>query len=154
MDLIVTDGHEGLLAAVSALFSATPRQRCVVHKQRNVLNAIPHRERKEVSTELAGIFKQEKKEDALLNLAAFKAKYQKCYPEAIRSLCEDEEHLFTFYAFPQVMHRYIRSTNAFESFFSNVRQRTDQIDAFTPATTSLPIVRALMQDFRLPKLPV
>jgi putative transposase len=27
MDLIVTDGHEGLLAAVSDLFSATPRQR-------------------------------------------------------------------------------------------------------------------------------
>ena len=51
MDLIVTDGHEGLLTAVSALFSATLRQRCVVHKQRNVLHAIPHRERKEVSTE-------------------------------------------------------------------------------------------------------
>ena len=49
----------------------------MVHKQRNVLNAIPHRERKEVSAELAGIFKQEKKEDALLNLTAFKAKYQK-----------------------------------------------------------------------------
>ena len=70
MDLIVTDGHDGLLAAVSALFSATPRQRCVVHKQRNVLNAIPHRERKEVSSDLAGVFKQEKKEDALLNVAA------------------------------------------------------------------------------------
>ena len=27
IDLIVTDGHDGLLAAVSALFSATPRQR-------------------------------------------------------------------------------------------------------------------------------
>jgi putative transposase len=27
IDLIVTDGHEGLLAAVSDLFSATPRQR-------------------------------------------------------------------------------------------------------------------------------
>src|SRR3989440_73590 len=129
LDLMVTDGHEGLLAAISALFSATPRQRCVVHKQRNVLNAIPHRERKEVSTELAGIFKQEKKEDALLNLAAFKAKYQKRYPEAIRSLCEDEEHLLTFYAFPPVMHRSIRTTNAIESFFSHVRQRTDQIDA-------------------------
>jgi putative transposase len=71
MDLIVTDGHEGLLAAVSALFTATPRQRCVVHKQRNVMNAIPHRERQEVSTELAGIFKQVKKEDALLNVAAW-----------------------------------------------------------------------------------
>lgn len=37
----------------------------------------------------------------------------------------------TFYAFPQVMYRYLRSTNAIESLFSNVRQRTDQIDAFT-----------------------
>src|SRR6266566_4753060 len=154
MDLIVTDGHDGLLAAVSALFSATPRQRCVVHKQRNVLSAIPHRERKEVSAELAGIFKQEKKEDAVLNLAAFKAKYQKRYPEAIRSLCEDEEHLLTFYAFPQVMHRYIRTTNAIESFFSNVRQRTDQIDAFTTETSCLAIVWAVMQDIRLPKIPV
>jgi transposase-like protein len=70
MDLIVTDGHEGLLAATLALFPATPRQRCVVHKQRNVMNAIPHRERQEVSGELAGIFKQTKKEDALLNLSA------------------------------------------------------------------------------------
>jgi putative transposase len=33
VDLIVTDGHDGLLAAVSALFTATLRQRCVVHKQ-------------------------------------------------------------------------------------------------------------------------
>jgi putative transposase len=154
MDLIITDGHEGLLAAVSALFSATPRQRCVVHKQRNVLNAIPHRERKEVIAELAGVFKQEKKEDALLNLAAFKAKYQKRYPEAIRSLCEDEEHLLTFYAFPQVMHRYIRTTNAIESLFSNVRQRTDQIDAFTTETSCLTIVWAVMQDIHLPKIPV
>jgi transposase-like protein len=39
----------------------------------------------------------------------------------MRSLMEDEEYLLTFYAFPPVMHRYIRSTNATPSFFSNVR---------------------------------
>ncbi len=70
MDLIVTDGHEGLLSAVSALFPATPRQRCLVHKQRNVLNAIAHREQKEVATELAGIWKSASKEEALTQLAA------------------------------------------------------------------------------------
>jgi len=154
IDLLVTDGHDGLLAAISSLFPTTLRQRCLVHKQRNVMNAIPRREQQEVSTELTGIWKQEKKEDALLNLAAFKAKYQKRYPEAVRSLCEDEEHLLTFYAFPQVMHRYIRTTNAIESFFSNVRQRTDQIDAFTSETSCLTIVWAVMQDIRLPKIPV
>jgi putative transposase len=154
VDLLVTDGHDGLLAAVSALFPATLRQRCLVHKQRNVMNAIPKREYQEVVSDLVGIWKQEKKEEALLNLAAFKAKYQKRYPEAVRSLCEDEEHLLTFYAFPQVMHRYIRSTNAIESLFSNVRQRTDQIDAFTTETSCLTIVWAVMQDIRLPKIPV
>ena len=70
MDLIVTDGHEGLLAAVADLFAATLRQRCLVHKQRNVMSAIPKREQQEVATELSGIFKQEKREEALLNLAA------------------------------------------------------------------------------------
>lgn len=154
MDLIVTDGHEGLLAAVSALFPATLRQRCLVHKQRNVMNAIPKREREEVSIELAGIWKQEKKEDALLNLTAFQAKYRQRYPEAVRSLMDDEEHLLTFYAFPPVMHRYIRSTNAIESFFSNVRQRTDQIDTFTTEMSCLTIVWATMQAIHLPRIPV
>lgn len=154
IDLIVTDGHDGLLAAVGSLFPATPRQHCLVHKQRNVMNAIPKREQQEVAAELTGIFKQENKENALLNLAAFKAKYRLRYPEAIRSLIEDEEHLLTFYAFPPVMHRYIRSTNAIESLFSNVRQRTDQIDTFTTETSCLTIVWAVMQDIRLPKIPV
>ena len=154
VDLIVTDGHEGLLAAVSSLFTATLRQRCVVHKQRNVMNAIPKREQNTVATELSGIWKSATKEEALTQLAAFKGKYSQRYPEAVRSLMEDEEHLLTFYAFPPVMHRYIRTTNAIESFFSNVRGRTDQIDAFTTETSCLTIVWAVMQAIRLPKIPV
>src|SRR5579883_1521484 len=62
IDLLVTDGHDGLLAAVAALFPATPRQRCLVHKQRNVMSAIPKREQAEVSADLTGIWKQETKE--------------------------------------------------------------------------------------------
>jgi putative transposase len=67
IDLIVSDGHDGLLAAVASLFPATLRQRCLVHKQRNVMNAIARREQKEVATELAGIWKQEKKEVSVLS---------------------------------------------------------------------------------------
>ncbi len=47
-----------------------------------------------------------------------------------------------------------RSTNAIESLFGNVRQRTDQIDAFTTETSCLTIVWAVMQDICLPKIPV
>ena len=152
IDLIVTDGHDGLLSAVSQLFAATPRQRCLVHKQRNVLNAIPRRERGEVQAELVGIWEQPTKQEAVAQLEAFKAKYGKRYPEAMRSLTEDEEHLLTFYEFPAAMHRYIQTTNAIESLFSNVRQRTDQIDVFTTETSCLTIVWATIQDIRLHKL--
>ncbi len=152
IDLIVTDGHEGLLAAASDLFAATPRQRCLVHKQRNVLNAIPRRERGDVQTELVGIWEQPSRQEALTQLAAFKAKYMVRYPEAVRSLMEDEEHLLTFYAFPQRMHRHIQTTNAIESLFSNVRQRTDQIDVFTTETSCLTIVWATIQDIRMHKI--
>jgi putative transposase len=152
IDLIVTDGHDGLLAAVSDLFAATPRQRCLVHKQRNVLNAIPRRERGEVQAELLGIWDQASKQEAVAQLAAFKAKYSKRYPEAVRSLAEEEDKTFTFYEFPVSMHRYIQTTNAIESLFSNVRQRTDQIDVFTTETSCLAIVWATIQDIRLHKL--
>lgn len=154
IDLIVTDGHEGLLAAVSELFAATPRQRCLVHKQRNVLSAIPRRERGEVQAELVSIWEHPTKQEALIQLAAFKAKYGKRYPEAVRSLAEDEEHLLTFYAFPTTMHRHIQTTNAIESLFSNVRQRTDQIDVFTTETSCLTIVWATIQDIHLHKIAV
>jgi putative transposase len=152
IDLIVTDGHDGLLAAAAELFSATPRQRCLVHKQRNVLNAIPRRERGDVQAELVGIWEQPTQPEAVAQLAAFQAKYSKRYPEAVRSLMEDEVHLLTFYEFPQALHRHIQTTNAIESLFSNVRQRTDQIDVFTTETSCLAIVWATMQDIRLHKL--
>jgi putative transposase len=154
IDLIVSDGHDGLLAAVADLFSSTPRQRCLVHKQRNILNAIPRRERDGVQAELVGIWNQPTKQEALIQLAAFKAKYTQRYPEAVRSLAEDEEHLLTFYAFPQTMHRHIQTTNAIESLFSNVRQRTDQMDVFTTETSCLAIVWATIQDIRLHKISV
>ena len=117
-----------------------------------MLNAIPRRERGGVQAELGGIWDQPTKEEALTHLAAFKAKYAQRYPEAVRSLVEDEEHLLTFYAFPAAMHRHIQTTNAIESLFSNVRQRTDQIDVFTTETSCLTIVWATMQDIRLHKI--
>ncbi len=154
IDLIVTDGHDGLLAALTELFAATPRQRCLVHKQRNVLAAISKRERDHVQAELVGIWQQPTRPEAMTQLAAFKARYAQRYPEAVRSLTEDEEHLLTFYAFPAAMHRHIQTTNAIESLFSNVRQRTDQIDVFTTEMSSLSIVWATIQDIRLHKISV
>ncbi len=116
------------------------------------MNAIPRRERADVQAELVGIWEHPTKQEAVIQLVAFKAKYGQRYPEAVRSLAEDEEHLLTFYAFPATMHRHIQTTNAIESLFSNVRQRTDQIDVFTTEDSCLTIVWATIQDIRLHKI--
>jgi transposase-like protein len=99
-----------------------------------------------------GIWEHPSKEEGVAELAAFKAKYSKRYPEAVRSLAEEEEKTFTFYEFPQALHRHIQTTNAIESLFSNVRQRTDHIDVFTTETSCLAIVWATIQDIRLHKI--
>jgi len=56
-----------------------------LHNQRNVLNAVPRRERQQVETELLGIWTQPNKEGALTQLAAFKTKYAQLYPEAVKA---------------------------------------------------------------------
>jgi putative transposase len=96
IDLIVTDGHDGGLSAVAALFPATPRQRSLLPKQCKVLNAIPRRVRREVEIELVGIWAQPNKKWALTQLAAFKVKYGHLYSEAVRSASEEEEKTLTF----------------------------------------------------------
>ena len=49
------------------------------HKQRNILNAIPRRERGDVQAELVGIWEQPTQPEAVAQLAAFQAKYSKRY---------------------------------------------------------------------------
>jgi transposase-like protein len=72
----------------------------------------------------------------------------------VRSLREEEDKTMTFYDFPQTLHRSIRTTNAIESLWSLVRQRTDQIDSFTMEMSCLTIVWATIEGIRLRKVPV
>jgi transposase-like protein len=47
------------------------------------------------------------------------------------------------------MHRHIQTTNAIESLWSLVRQRTDQIDVFTTEDSCLAIVWATIGGYPL-----
>jgi putative transposase len=69
-------------------------------------------------------------------------------------LAEEEDKTLTFYQFPEPMHRSIRTTNAIESLWSLVRQRTDQIGVFTTQMSCLTIVWATIESIALRKIPV
>ena len=154
LDLAVSDGNDGLIAALKEVFPQTPLQRCVVHKQRNVVSAVPKRLKGQIGAEVAAIWQQPDKENATMVVEAFKLRYAKTYPEAVASLNEGWEETLTFYDFPVVMQRYIKTTNAIESTFSQVRGRTDQVDAFTNEDSCLMLVWATLEGIRFQRIPV
>lgn len=154
VEVFVTDGNDGLVASLAEVFPTTPRQRCWLHKYRNVVAALPKRVRGQVGAELEAIWHQPDKENAKLMLQAFKLRYASRYPEAVDSLEEAEAETLTFYDFPQVMHRYIRTTNAIESIFSVVRQRTDLIDVFTNEDSLVMLVWASLKGITFQRIPV
>lgn len=126
----------------------------MVHKHKNVVAALPRRVRGQIGAELDAIWQQPDKDNARLMLEAFKLRYGSRYPEAVASLMEAEAETLSFYDFPQVMWRYIRTTNAIESTFSVVRQRTDLIDVFTNEDSCLMLVWASLKGITFQRIPV
>ena len=55
MELIVTDGGKGLLAALPFVYPGIPVQRCWTHKTRSVLNHIRKADQKTAKKDLAAV---------------------------------------------------------------------------------------------------
>ncbi len=60
----------------------------------------------------------------------------------------------TFYDFPPVLHRYIKTTNTIESTFSQVRKRTDGLDVFTNEESCLMLGWATLQGVTFQRISV
>lgn len=127
--LWITDGHQAMLNALEAKFPDSPRQRCVKHKMDNVLSYVPEKQRDPVRTELRAIFYQQDREAAEQEIAAFCAKFESIYPTAVACLRRDLDACLTFYAFPKVHWKTIRTTNVIERLYNEVKRRTKKMAA-------------------------
>jgi putative transposase len=154
VDLFVTDGGEGVIAALAQSFSSSKRQRCVTHKMRNVLAHIPHRKKAEIGGALKAIYKQTSQAEALAEAELFAARYEKAYPAAVTSLQNDFLASLAYYDFDKVLWRYLRTTNALEGLFSNVRLRTNSVKVFASEESCMRMVWAVSQTIQFQRMPV
>jgi len=154
IELAVTDGDAGLIAAFERAFARAKRQRCLTHKVKNVISYLPKKHKKEVSQALAGMFAQVEERKAREHLAAFKLRYEKDFPEAVKCLEEDWESCLTYYQFPRAMQKHIRSTNALEGLFSTIRRRTDSMGLFQNEQSCLLIIWAVLKSTRFIRIAV
>jgi putative transposase len=129
IDLWITDGGKAMINAIDNKFPTAKRQRCVRHKMENVLGYIPNQQQDQVYPELRAIFYQENREKAEQTAVAFFAKYGNIYPTATDSLQRDLDSCLTFYQFPESHWRYIRTSNAIERLFQEVKKRSHKMAA-------------------------
>lgn len=147
--LVIHDGNTGLIKALKAVWTDVPRQRCIAHKIRNVLGRVPREHQGEVKRALRKIFYAPNLEEALDAVKAFAAKYGKRFPTACGILARDLGDCLTFYRFPEMHWKRLRTSNVIERAFREVRRRTNVVGRFPGETAALTLIWATLEQDRL-----
>jgi putative transposase len=144
VELVVSDEHEGLKAAIARHFQGASHQRCQVHYARNLLGMIGATKRKELAADLRGIFAAPDRRSALELASRVADKWhKKGYEKVAEHLEEHIEECLTCLAFPESHRRRIRTTNGLERFNQEIKRRSRVIRIFPDRSACLRLVTAL-----------
>jgi transposase-like protein len=136
LKLIIIDGGKGLLAALPLVYSDVPIQRCWAHKTRNVLNYVKRADQKKVKKSLHRISHARNLREAHKAAQRFVARWQTSYPKAVRCLSQDLPELLSFLQVKiSLPPSALRTTNAIERRFREVRRRTRPMGTFSDHTS-------------------
>jgi putative transposase len=144
VELVVSDGHEGLKAAITRHFQGASWQRCQVHYARNLLGMVSLAKRKELGADLRGIFAAPDREQAFGIASSVAEKWRKKGHEKVS--CHLEEHIeecLTCLAFPESHRRRIRTTNGLERLNQEIKRRSRVVRIFPNRESCLRLVSAL-----------
>jgi transposase-like protein len=147
--LFITDGNQGLLKAIKDIWPEVPRQRCAVHRIRNVLARVPKKRQDEVRKALHRIFYAACLDDARDEAKQFLSRYSREFPTAAETLARHLEECLTFYRFPERHWTHIRTSNVIERAFKEVKRRTRVVGRFPNETSALVMVFSLLEEERL-----
>ena len=142
--LVTTDGAPALIAAVEEIWPKSLRQRCVMHKTRNILDKVPQSAQPEIKQRLQSIWNAPNRATADILLGDFLATYEPVYPSAVACLLDDLEASLAFLRCPALHHKRIRTTNLIERAFAEQRRRTKTIPRFWNERSCLKLVFATL----------
>ena len=136
LDVICVDGGSGLLAALPRVFHGIPVQRCWAHKIRNVLDKIRKADQPKVKRALHKIMNAVNAPAARSAARRFAERFQEQYPAAVACLRNDLDELLTCFRYKtEAERRAVRTTNAVERRFREVRRRTRPMGTFQDKTS-------------------
>ena len=130
LEMICVDGGQGLLAAPA--YHGIPVQRCQAHKIRNVLDKVRKVDQDAVRQDLHAVMNADNRTRARSAANRFATRREEAYPRAVACLRDDLDDLLTCFQDPD-QRRQVRTTNAIERRFREVRRRT--LGAFQDRTS-------------------
>ena len=116
-ELLIIDGAPGLEAALTALWPDVPRQRCTVHKHRNLVAHAPKKLHDEISADYTDMIYGKTVKAVEARRKAFVRKWRLKCPSVAASLEEAGANLFTFLLYPPDQWKSIRTTDEVEKPF-------------------------------------
>jgi transposase-like protein len=142
--MITTDGAPAVISAVEEIWPQSLRQRCTVHKTRNILDKVPKPAQPEIKRAVNAIWEAPNREVADKLVTDFIERFGKDYPSAVACLQDDLEACLAFLRCPAHHHKRIRTTNLIERAFLEERRRTKTIPRFWDEKSCLKLAFATL----------
>ncbi|HEY2202534.1 MAG TPA: IS256 family transposase, partial [Solirubrobacteraceae bacterium] len=144
--LIVGDGAPGLIKAIEQCWPASDRQRCCVHRARNLYAKLPERERERVKHAYwQALDDAINDRDAKQRLQTLVDQLDKDgFAAAAKCLADDLDALVAHLRYPPRHRRRWRSTNLLERSLGEVKRRTKVMGRFPGEDSCLTLVWAVL----------
>lgn len=142
--MVIADGALGLWKALRDVFPTAKRQRCWIHKMRNVLDKVSARHEDDVREILRQMYHSHSPKHTNELMKLFRQRYDTLYPKAVECLEDDAEMLLSYFQFPKRHWKSIKSTNVIESMFATVKLRTNAAKRIPKRESALYLVFKLL----------
>lgn len=130
VQLVISDHHLGLKAAIASVFIGAAWQRCRVHFLRNVLARVPRASAEMVAAAVRTVFAQPDAAHVRSQLDEVTRMLTERFPDVAAVLADAAEDLLAFTAFPQAHWRKLWSTNPLERLNGEIKRRTNVVGIF------------------------
>ncbi|HZV48802.1 MAG TPA: IS256 family transposase [Candidatus Dormibacteraeota bacterium] len=146
VQLVTSDAHQGLRAAVGAVFHGTAWQRCRVHFIRNALALVPKGVQEMVAATIRTVFAQPDAAAAQRQWRQIADGFRSQFPRLAELMDDAEEDVLAYLAFPREHWRQIWSTNPLERLNKEVKRRADVVGIFPTQAAVLRLVGAVLME--------
>ncbi len=152
VQLIISDACRGLVEAAAEVFPKTQWQRCVVHFYRNVFSHVPNTKVADIARMLKAIHAQEDRKAAKAKAVEVVRRLKELRLKSAAELVEQKvEETLTYYGYPAVHWRQIRTNNPLERIIREIRRRTRVVGACPDGHSALMLVAARPRHIALTK---